>query len=250
MQDLIEAFNERLEEIESYLELLKSLQQQIQLGPPTIGEKGSVISVKQQRILYSSVFLQLYNLVESTVSRCVEAFCSAINNNGQWLPSDLSESLRSEWVRSMARTHVELSHKKRLEAALDLCNHILQSLPLKDFKVEKGGGGNWDHKTIKEVSDRLGISLCVSAEVYQAVSKPFRNDQGPLVYIRSLRNDLAHGTVSFAECGEGITVNDLCDLKEKTANYLAEVVNMFKIAIDGYEFLLPSRRPGSTERNR
>lgn len=72
MDDFAQAFEERLQEIETYLDLLEVLEKQVQEGSPRIGKKGTKITVQQQKILYSSVYLQLYNLVESTVTRCVD----------------------------------------------------------------------------------------------------------------------------------------------------------------------------------
>lgn len=243
MEAFVQAFSDRLQEIDAYLDLLEALEAQVQDGPPRFGDSGPTITVQQQRILYSSVYLQLYNLVESTITRCIEAYTDAIIAKGPWKLSDLSENLRREWVRCIARTHTELNYENRLTAALLLCEHFVQALPVSEFKVEKGGGGNWDDKSIQDITTRLGLSLRVSSSVRTSVKRPFRNDQGALVYIKSLRNELAHGSLSFAECGEGITVNDLRDLKARTASYLKEVVDSFQDAIDAYEFLLPEKRP-------
>jgi len=243
MNDFVQAFEERLQEIETYLDLLEALEKQIQQRRPRFGENGPIITVQQQRILYSSVYLQLYNLVEATVTRCIEGISTAVVERGPWLPSDLSIKIRREWVRYIARTHTELNYENRLDGALSLCDHLVQALPVLTFKVEKGGGGNWDDNMIQDISTRLGLSLKISSDVYSDVKRPFRNEQGSLTFIKSLRNDLAHGSLSFAECGEGITVSELRDLKERTALYLREVVASFQAAIDAYEFLLPERRP-------
>lgn len=242
MDDFAQVFSDRLQEIEAYLDLLDALEVQVQQGPPRFGATGATITVQQQRILYSSVYLQLYNLVESTVTRCIEAFTTAVVVKGPWQPSDLSTNVRREWVRCIARTHTELSYENRLTAALLLCEHLVQSLPVSDFKIEKGGG-NWDDMSIQDVTTRLGLSLHVSDTVKTGIKRHFRNDQGALVYIKNLRNELAHGSLSFAECGEGVTVSDLRRLKNYTALYLKEVVDSFQASIDAHEFLLPDKRP-------
>ncbi|TAD88983.1 MAG: hypothetical protein EA000_06035, partial [Oscillatoriales cyanobacterium] len=108
---------------------------------------------------------------------------------------------------------------------------------------EKGGGGNWDDEEIYKLSKRLGLSLNISRDANRAVKQPFRDDKGALSLIKSFRNKLAHGNLSFAESGNNITVSDLRDLTERTALYLREVVNCFKLSIDAHEFLMPEKRP-------
>ncbi len=243
MNSLIEAFDNRLKEIDIYLELLDAIDIEIKEGKtPRIGIR--TITVEQQKILYSSVYLQLYNLVESTITRCLEAVSFATSENKQWFPKDLSDKLRREWVRYVANTHEELSYDNRLEAALKLCEHLVEALPItSDFNIAKGEGGNWDDVAIHKISNRLGLSLRISREVEINIKRAFRDDQGALAFIKSLRNKLAHGNLSFVECGENVTVADLHKLKDLTALYLREVVNSFKASIDEYEFLQPDRRP-------
>ena len=218
MDHFVQTFEDRLREIELYLDLLDTLETQVQQGPPKLGT--TTITVEQQRILYSSVYLQLYNLVELTVTRCLDAVSSALEEKQQWLPGDLSDKLRREWVRSIARTHTELNFENRLNSALDLCEFLVQSRHVSAFKIEKGAGGSWDDLTIQNISARIGLSLNISTSVNSDIKRPFRNDQGALMFIKTLRNGLAHGTVSFVESGENVTVADLRDLENRTAAYL------------------------------
>lgn len=246
MNDFVQTFRERLQEIEIYLDLLQALEQQVQLGPPRIGENGPTITVQQQRILYSSVFLQLYNLVEATITRCVDAVSTAVVEMGPWMPGDLSVNLRREWVRFMARTHEDLSYENRLASAFRLCDQLVQALPVSDLKVEKGGGGNWDDHMIEDLTERLGLPFVLNQDVLMSAKQHFRNEQGSLTFVKNLRNNLAHGRLSFAECGEGITVSELRDLKDRTALYLQAVIAAFRTFIDSYGFLMPERRPQGT----
>lgn len=243
MAELLIAFNERMAEVEAYLEFLLVVETQAQRGPPKIEGAEHPISVKQQRILYSSVYLQLYNLVESTMTRCIDAIPEAAASNSEWLPGDLCEALRKEWIRFVARTHVELTPDHRLASALELCRHLVAVLPIGDFSIEKGGGGNWDDSAIEAISVRLGFQLNVSPDVYGAVKRRIKNDLGPLALVKSLRNQLAHGSISFAQCAEDVTVAQLTELKENTCNYLTEVVAQFSNYVNRFEFLLPNKRP-------
>lgn len=237
--DLTHSFNDRLQEIDSYLDLLEALERQVQIGPPRIG--GSAITVQQQRILYSSVYLQLYNLVEATMTWCVDAVCSAATEKGQWGPSDLASSLRREWVRSTARTHLELNAEHRLDHAVAVCDHVINALPLIELRIERRG--NVDDLVIQSVAERIGLEIKLSRDVLRGVKQPVRDDKGPLALVKDLRNRLAHGNLSFSECGGGVTVPELRDLKQRTVSYLREVIDGFRTYIDGHEFLIPARRP-------
>lgn len=243
MSVLITGFQERLAEVEAYLEFLSTMEARSQSGPPRFEGAAQPISAQQQRILYSSVYLQLYNLVEATMSRCIAAVADAAKESGQWKPGDLSVELRREWVRATARTHENMGPDKRLESALVLCEHLVAALPVGEFDIDKGGGGNWDDDAIEAISKRLGFRLAVSAPVYSAVKRKFRNDLGPLALVKKLRNDLAHGSISFAQCAEDESVARLVELKNKTVDYLGEVVDCFSGYVSSFEYLLPERRP-------
>lgn len=243
MEELGRAFEERLQEIQSYLEFLEGVEAEASSGPPRLGSTGALITTQQQRILYSGVFLQLYNLVEATVVRCLDSVTEAALGVGTWAPGDLTTELRREWVRVIARTHVDLNYEHRLESALTLCGHLVESLPVNSFKVEKGGGGNWDDSEIETIAARLGFKINVSRKVYKNIKQPFRDDLGPLALVKKFRNSLAHGSISFAECGENLTVRELRDLIERTAAYLREVVKAFRAYIDKHEYLVPAKRP-------
>ncbi len=242
MDDFSQGFEERLQEIETYLDLLEALEKQVRDGVPELGPGGEKITVRQQRILYSSVYLQLYNLVESTVAQCLNAVARSVIDRSTH-PGHLSESLRREWVRFMARTHTELNYENRLQGALELCNHLVQILPISTFEIEKGAGGSWTDWEIEKISERLGFPLYIAPHVRQAIKRPFRDGRTALELIKKFRNQLAHGELSFAECGEGVTVSDLRELTERTSSYLREVVACFKSSIDAHEFLIPEHRP-------
>jgi len=243
MEAVLETFKERLSEIEAYLDLLQALDRQVKSGTPRIGD--TAITPLQLKILYSSVYLQLYNLVEVTVNRCVEAVSTAAAESGRWLPRDLSSELQREWLRVMARSHVELGAEKRLEALVSFCDMFIKARPVLAWKVDSGGGGNWDELEIETISKRLGCELNISDEASRGVRRHFRDDKGALKLIKHFRNELAHGGMSFSDCGDNVNVETLKDLKDLTAKYLNEVLNAFRIFIDEYRFLVPERRPAA-----
>jgi hypothetical protein len=81
--------------------------------------------------------------------------------------------------------------------------------------------------------------------VYQGIKRKIRDEKGALALIAALRNNLAHGSLSFAECGEGVLVEELRDLRDRTSLYLGEVVDAFESWIASYQFLIPESRPAA-----
>jgi hypothetical protein len=115
------------------------------------------------------------------------------------------------------------------------------------FSVEKGGGGNWDDSSIEKVVQRLGFTLQVDQAVYNDIKRKVRNDFGPLGLVKDLRNKLAHGSISFAECGDNVTVSDLRDITDKTAKYMRQVILQFVSFVDSHGYLIPEKRPAGAD---
>ncbi|MDX8437181.1 MAE_28990/MAE_18760 family HEPN-like nuclease [Mesorhizobium abyssinicae] len=232
-----EGLGERLREVEAYLGFLRAIEAATTSGPPRLVGSEEPITAEQQRILYSSVFLQLYSAVEATVTRCLDFVTIAALDHRKPKPGELSERLRRAWVQEIARTHVDLTPAHRLDSALLLCNHLVEQLPVSSFKISKSTG-NWDDTEIEEITKRIGCTLAVPSAAFKAAKRPFRNDKNALGLIKSLRNQLAHGEISFAQCSEGVTVEELERLTKLTAEYLQGVAASFEayVASDGFMY--------------
>ena len=89
----------------------------------------------------------------------------------------------------------------------------------------------------------MGCVLSIATATKTAAKRPFRNDKNALEYVKDLRNKLAHGSISFEQSGENVTVQDLLDLKNRTVNYLREVIQSFKKYVDEFMFLALANRP-------
>jgi hypothetical protein len=245
MTDLQTDFQDRCAEVEAYMKLVAAIELAVQQGAPIVRTRSgqnSVVEPLQQKILYGGVYLHLYNLVEATVSRCILAVEVAASNAMRWRANDLSMTMRAEWVRSMAKTHQMLTPEKRLQASIALCDHLVDMLPV-TIKIARGGGGNWDDKAITRIAARMGVQIQLSPKTEIDVKRHVRDNRGALELIKDLRNKLAHGEMSFAECGEGCSTSELDELVRRTRTYLEEVIACFEAFITRYEFLEPARRP-------
>jgi len=243
--DLLPFFEERYDEVMEYVLFLSELEKVTQGGTPRLVRSKLTITSPQQKILYSSLYLQLYNLVEATVTRCVDAVSTAAKSSGK-LPQHLNENLHREWVRVIARTHTELTFEHRLQYALEMSRTIIDQLPIADFAIEIGGGGNWDDEQIYEIGKRLGCNLTLSSDATRSAKQPVRDNFGPLKLVKNRRNRLAHGSLSFVDCADGVVVAELRATAESVGKYLREVVRCFVNFIDAYEFLHPNSQPKGT----
>ncbi|MBD3826153.1 MAE_28990/MAE_18760 family HEPN-like nuclease [Stenotrophomonas sp.] len=241
MSDLRIFFNERLEEVDAHLSFLSAMEQSGQGGVPQFQRVPTPVTPMQQKILYSTVYLQLYNLIEATMSRCIDEVAAAAGA-GSWAAADLIPQLRKEWVRSMAKTHVDQAPDKRLVAAVEMASALVSSVPVSDFKIDRGGGGNWDDKLIEKISERLGFELRLSAPIMTRVKQKVRNDLGPLGLVKSLRNQLAHGAISFVECAGETDTTALVSIRDTTEAYMRGVMETFVSYIDGLNFVVEDRR--------
>lgn len=224
--ELVRFFDERYAEIGAYLSLLQNVEDAARGGPPRFEGTDAGITAEQKKIMSSSFYLQLYNLVEATILRCLEAVVGAVEEAKQ-RPGDLGGELRKEWVRAVARTHTSLGPEKRLEAALDLCDALLEQIPVRAFTIETGGGGNWDDSAIEKVCERVGCSLTLSPSVKEGAKRHFRDEMGALNLVKDRRNGLAHGSLSFVDCSDDVTVTELRRLSSAVGNYLREAVDCF-----------------------
>lgn len=241
--DLLPFFEERFGEVEAYLDLLDEIEQATRSGVPRIAISNYPISAQQRRILFSSVYLQLYNLVEATMARCVAEITEAAATAGRWQPHELNDALLSEWVRATAFTHSEMSASNRLKHALEMSEHLVNRLPISNFSIDVGGGGNWDDEVIYKMAERLGCPLSLTLPTQAGVKRRKRDGLGPLQLVKNRRNGLAHGSISFVDCADGVLVLELREMSQSIESYLREVILCFKNYIDSYNFLRPTSRP-------
>lgn len=237
MKKTLTIFQERKIEIESYIELIQELESALMRGMPIIESSGKQyrISPLQQRILSAGVFLHLYNLVEATICNVIEEVENVIVRECGHA-TKLSARMHELWIRSTAKTHEDVAPNKRLSRAIALCNQLTGAIPLQ-IEISKGGGGNWDDIEIEELAKRLGVSLNVPADIYKDVKRHLRDEKGALKVVRDFRNSLAHGSLSFAECGDGHSAKDLNSLFSVVASYLEAIISAFDAYLENKGFL-------------
>lgn len=230
-------FNERVLDIESYFELVNNIELAISSGGAVLRFNTTSYTVKpeQQKIMYSSIYLHLYNLIESTISTLIEAVerHATMGINGQL--ALLTANMRKLYVTSVAAPFELLTNEKRLEKALLLFEQVLNLRPI-DIKIPPGGGGNWDVSEIEKLSKSIGVNIALSGPLKQKVFRPFRDDKAPIRLIKEIRNKLAHGSISFAECGSNHVASDFRKLIDIVKDYLSYIINQYDAYINQHGY--------------
>ncbi|GAA5514908.1 hypothetical protein Dcar01_03672 [Deinococcus carri] len=237
IDDSRQIFEERVGEIGEFLDFIGA----------TTSEVGRArITPTQQRILFSTIYLLLYNLIESTIAKSTQAIVEHMIEDGSWTLADLSDEMLVEWTRSNAKTHMEMNYERRLEDTAAVIKEAFGGGALRAFRIDKGGGGNWDDEEIyKFVTKRIGMAFDISPETNAMVKRPVIERQSIMKAIVSMRNSMAHGDLSFSECGSNVTIEDLQDYVNRVISYLRETIDSFERYIVNYAYLKPDSRPAT-----
>lgn len=239
MSELLGDFEERLSEVRAFVDLVSTVEGLVASSTSAGGVTATLpVSPLQQKVLCAAVYLHLYNLVEATISNCISVLERAATVRSA---RHFSAGLRSQWARAVARTHEALTPENRLDAALRLLELALSD-GAASIKFDAGNGGNWDDEQIYSLAQRFGIALQLRRETEKSVKRPYRDGQGALKSIRSLRNKLAHGQMSFGVCGDGLGAAQLHELTDVTSQYLREVIASFEQYLSDGHYLEPEFR--------
>lgn len=230
-------YDERVKEVRGYLDLLSRLNPANSVHAP-VNALTSITS-DQYNMMQATLYLMLYNLVESTVVQGLEWICKKVI--AAHPPSALSDSLLREWVRSRAMTHATLEGERRLDRAVALVRGAGAAHVNGGFAFDRGGGGNWDHDAIQRLlSNRLHCVGKFSPEVRDRVFKKYRDDLDTLALVKAYRNKLAHGDISFTGCAPFVEA-DLTAIAEAVIAYLSEFVGFLELYVSNKCYLEPGQ---------
>lgn len=218
-------FRDRVDEIEAYFSFVINIDN----GDTLLIKKGGGLDSAYTppahgdlvRTFKATAFLLLYNLMESTVSNAVEAIFDELSNHAISF-----DSCRNE-IRRVVLDN--LKQHKVTDILPDL-NRLSIDIVTKTFKKNKIVSGNVDAKKIKEVANEYGFAHPAA-------------DGTPLLTVKTSRNDLAHGSKSFAEVGRDYTALELKGMKDKIIAYLNVMLTNVASYITQQHYLSAPGRP-------
>lgn len=254
-------FNDRKNEIESYIQLLEHVDATMQKGAIVLSirresrdvqntearKEEYVITPTQQKIMFSCLYLQLYNLIESTVLACISLLEKEIRGisvqNWLKLNNDLRQELIRSWAKQKNTNTVDANHSHAIQELVDNMLRSNNTLPF--FIDKRRNGGNWSDKEIEDFAQSIGMKLNINSEVFTSVKthivnkkekNAMYNNFAGLGLIKHFRNELTHGEVSFVQCGERLSLTELKNITNIVFNYLQDVISCFINFIDNKKY--------------
>lgn len=225
MLQVKQSFADRVEEINLFYKLLSDInKREAQLIFPNEGDIRENIDVRVSPILKSSASLQLYNLVESTISNCLVKIHTSFTDDTLHY-SNLSDEIQQLWVKfhydyfKKTSNEKDILHNLKLLIDTWVTNTLPVTLTYEEFTKYNTGGdfsGNLDYKQIRKLSEKYGIEFDLKCEEIGS--------------IKSRRNKLAHGEISFEEQGRQDSIEYMIVLKDKAIDFLTQ----FLQAVDSY----------------
>lgn len=221
-------FQTRVEEIESYIDFLKIVDNTttiITYQQDNVN-RNDKIPKDLHRILIANSFLLLYNLMESTVRNAIfEIFENIKENEVDYL--SLSDKMKKIWLKSKV--------KNLKEGTFSL--NTLQT------NIESTISSIFENEIIILVKDDIDISGNVDADKIRTLAAEFGFDKSAneknganLLTIKNKRNGLAHGNHTFYDVGKDYTVKDIILFKETTCEYLNDMIQNIETYIKTKRF--------------
>lgn len=212
MTTVIADFEKRVQEIESYFSLLESIEikNAALYFPNRRSNKIVVPDSELTKVLKASLFLLLYNLVESSIKQSLAELYDGITKKGIRY-KDVIDQIKIIWINKNHKNFNNKGSKDIFSAINGLAEEIISI----KFDTEKIISGNIDGRKIREFSAAHGFS---------EKTHKLANNGLALFQVKEQRNNLAHGVISFAECGRNYTISDLRDSKKEVIKYLRSIL--------------------------
>lgn len=207
---IIAHYKRRKEDVEEYFRLLCFLlsfetHRNISIQNIDTGE-SLVITQEMQCVAKAQSLILLYNLVESTVCDCLNAIYDAIQDESL-IFGNVSDDIKNMWRNYLKRKNLPEKTKND--------NDII-NMAIRFDSLAINISGSLDFRKIQEVFSKHGCLLDNSSR--DTIAQSF-------LVVKNKRNLLAHGNISFSECGAHYLLSDLQKYKKHIVDYMQDVVN-------------------------
>lgn len=225
MQATINEFKDRVSEIELYFQAIESLYDT--KSSQNNGQK--YYDDDFFKILKSNALLMIYNLVESTIMGGILEIYDDLYQHGITY-RQVRKEIQDIWFTfKFNEVYDKKAHYDSYkDKAIEIINCILTDDVLTLDRKATNISGNLDAEKIRRICNDHGISFQISPQCKGGYV---------LTDVKEKRNSLAHGTLSFVECGRDYTMEDLEKTKKQTILFLKGILAGMKEYYDKQQYL-------------
>ena len=174
------------------------------------------------KTLSASTYLLLYNLIECAMTNAIDSIHVHIKREKTGF-HELSENMKRIALRNFSK-------------ALDSENNILSQSSIEHAIVwlgydgERLFSGNIDARKVKIIAKNYGF------DIPKKTLQESENGKS-LLTIKSKRNELAHGKISFEECGQECSIEELFDIYSKATAFVDGILDAIENYVAGKLYL-------------
>ncbi len=211
MQSVKNEFSRRKEEINQYFAFLQKI------------ENGEIpATIPLPAVMRATCILLLYNLLESTVILAIDHIHITISTEDTLRFEEAIDEMKKIWIEYKYK-NFEDEHR-----GSDRIFNILQQLEKDIIDIYDAKSKKKEYlKKVKGVSFAGKIDakqVLTFAQKYGFASNK-RVEGKRLAQIKHKRNDLAHGEISFQDCGNSYAFDEVKTFKKETFLFLQEFLN-------------------------
>lgn len=227
MDLVLENFDERVSEVESYIGLLQLIDKP-GAKVHAEGKRPKQIDTATLKTMKASCFLMLYNLVESSIRSSMEKLYEEMNSAKKTLP-EFDSFVKEVWIKQKFRdldpfSSNQTSYRNLIRAMVEeVLSASCVSLNVDKLHIS----GNLDAREIRNLFTLHNIPTRTH---YRALGG------GELKTVKDQRNLLAHGAVSFSDCGQQYSVESIIAIKKQTVVFLRSALRNVKSYIENTSY--------------
>lgn len=219
MEIIKQEFSDRVSEINIYFHFLESItQKDAQLIFPNENDLRENLNIKLGLTLKSGLVLLLYNLVEATVSKCLDSIHETISGEGINY-FEMSDELQKLWLKYHYDIFSEtgLNNDKnvvQLKTMIEIlsANKIISISRDESKKLSESlYSGNLDAREIRKIAKKYGVT--------------FEKECAEVRFVEQMRNKLAHGEVSFEEGCRDNSIQYMRIVKNETIEFTSKFID-------------------------
>lgn len=246
MKRLREDFNKRKTELDEYFYFLSLLDKDVPVLQYSEKEISYSYNVKSEliKILKANGFLLIYNLVESFCRNFIIEILTAAHGKKLTLRK-LSEEMRKIWIAQRVRNFKDpKTANEKLETCIggitsDIFNNtiiefsdIINGIEHDEKFDPFGLSGSIAKDKIWNLASQYGFAPATREPEMERLGRD-------LELVKTSRNKLAHGRITFAECGKDQSVINMIAYKEDAVKFLEYMLSNIETYLSQATFKQP-----------